>query len=141
MHAREGFDRLSPNGGRPATAERPGLPGRRLAHADIAHARTGFDRLSPNGCIATVERTGLPARSLALAKTAHAREGFDKLSLNGEVRKGFDRLSPNGEGASSEHAHGPSRSERAGLPARSLASTAAAQRERPTTPAPAPRSP
>ena len=63
MHARSGFDRLSPNGERIATAERPGLPARSLASAKTAHAREGFDKLSRNGGLGTAERQRLPGPS------------------------------------------------------------------------------
>ena len=87
MHARRGFDRLSRNGERIATAERPGLPARSPARAETAHAPKGFDKLSPNGAmlegfdrlspngerIATAERTSLLARALAHARACTRR--------------------------------------------------------------------
>jgi hypothetical protein len=81
-HAREGFDRLSPNG-LITTAERKGLPARSLASAETAHERKGFDKLSPNVNSAA---PGLRGRQLARASLEPARESRDKVSPNGAAR-------------------------------------------------------
>ena len=65
-HAREGFDKLSPNGSI-ATAERTGAFASSLASVQPVRARMGFDKLSPNGRVATAERPRLPGPSPAHA--------------------------------------------------------------------------